>query len=300
MRNVLEGILLLRNHQGYRVCVDELEREEVLDAYHRRRLVSTNFQNELLSIIGKHIKLRIGNKVREAKIFAIIADETQDIAKHEEVAVILRHSWTLKIWVLSALTGLQTEEARIKELQLGLWNKTLLQCTFAATHMYRTCALLSVAQATKKIFGGTVTLKSLNDTRWACRVDIVRSFMEDFKFVFDLLLHRRVLKQCNLLSKTLQSNSVAYEVVKSLKNSTLEVLRSFRTEECATQLFNHCTEVAEKCEFRAAELPRKGKIPAKIGDSAAVLQSVLNHVIDILEQEITARLQENNLDVLNN
>ncbi|KAJ8898550.1 hypothetical protein PR048_003910 [Dryococelus australis] len=64
---------------------------------------------------------------------------------------------------------------------------------------------------------------------------------------------------------TLQSSSLTYEVVKSLKNSTLEVLPSFRTEGHLTQLFNHCTEVAEKCGFRAGELPRKGIIPAKIG-----------------------------------
>ncbi|KAJ8891011.1 hypothetical protein PR048_010520 [Dryococelus australis] len=52
---------------------------------------SVTLQNELLSIIGEQTKLHIGNKVRAAKNVAIIADETQDIAKHEEVAVVLRH-----------------------------------------------------------------------------------------------------------------------------------------------------------------------------------------------------------------
>ncbi|KAJ8894575.1 hypothetical protein PR048_007238 [Dryococelus australis] len=83
---------------------------------------------------------------------------------------------------------------------------------------------------------------------------------------------------------------------------------AFRTEGYLTQLFNHFTEVAEKCGFRSAELPRKGKIPAKIGGGSkapfVIVQqfykvTILNPVIDILEQEIEARLQENSLDVLN-
>jgi hypothetical protein len=89
--------------------------------------------------------------------------------------------------------------------------------------------------------------------------------LEDFNFVFDLLLLKRVLAQCDILSKTLQSSSVTYEIVKSVKNSTLEVLKSFRTDEFFSKLFNHSTEIADKCGFRAAQLPRQGKIPSKIG-----------------------------------
>lgn len=50
--------------------------------------------------------------------------------------------------------------------------------------------------------------------------------MEDLNFAFDLLLLRRVLTQCDLLSKTLQASSVTYEVVKSVfkkKRLTLSV-----------------------------------------------------------------------------
>ncbi|CAG2060684.1 unnamed protein product, partial [Timema podura] len=39
--------------------------------------------------------------------------------------------------------------------------------------------------------------------------------MEDFNFVFDLMLLRRVFHQCGILPKTLQSSSVNYEVVKN-------------------------------------------------------------------------------------
>lgn len=60
---------------------------------HRKHFqyTSATFQNELLSIIGEQIKCQIAKEVKEAQVFAIIADETQDIAKHEQVAIVLRY-----------------------------------------------------------------------------------------------------------------------------------------------------------------------------------------------------------------
>ena len=55
------------------------------------------------------------------------------------------------------------------------------------------------------------------------QANALKKSMEDFSFVFDLLLLRRVLMQCDILSKTLQSRSVTYEVVKRVKISTVEV-----------------------------------------------------------------------------
>lgn len=370
---------------------------------------SATFQNELLSIIGEQIKLHIAKEVKEANVFAIIADETQDIANHEQVATVLRHV-NDKLEVHESFVGFyrakktdgKTLANELKNVLISLdlnirnlraqcydgasnmrgpykgvaaiimqeaptamyihcnahiLNLCIVSCCTSVTSIRNTFFVLqslynfiekstkrhavfeNIQKSAKSFSGGTATLKSLSDTRWACRVEAVRSLldnfettlttlqeiaqtdpgsggqanallksMEDFNFVFDLLLLRRVLTQCDLLSKTLQTSSVTYEVVKSVKNSTLEVLQSFRTDEFFTQLFNHCTEIADKCGFRAAELPRKGKIPSKIGGgSKAPFESVEQYykvsilwpVIDILNQEIEARLQENNLDVLN-
>ncbi|KAH1021614.1 hypothetical protein HUJ04_011110 [Dendroctonus ponderosae] len=84
------------------------------------------------------------------------------------------------------------------------------------------------------------------------------------RYEMECRLARRVLAQCELLPKTLQSSSVTYEVVKSVTNRT-QVLRSFRTDYFFTKFFNRCTEIANKCGFKAADLPRKGKLPSKIG-----------------------------------
>ncbi|XP_025411824.1 uncharacterized protein LOC112684486 [Sipha flava] len=270
------------------------------------------FQNELLSIIGEQIKCQIAKEVKGAKVFAIIADETQDIAKHEQVAIVLRNTF----FVLQSLYN------------------------FIEKSTKRHAIFENIKKSFQSFSGGTSTLKYLSNTRWACRVESVRSLLDNFdttlttlreisdtdpdsggqanallknlenlNFVFDLLLLKRVLAQCDILSKILQSSSVTYEIVKSVKNSTLEVLKSFRTDEFFSKLFNHSTEIADKCGFRAAQLPRQGKIPSKIGGGSKTQFESVEHyykvsivwpVIDILNEEIETRLQEKNRDVLNN
>ncbi|KAJ8880527.1 hypothetical protein PR048_016997 [Dryococelus australis] len=200
------------------------------------------FQNELLSIIGEQIKLEIGNKVREAKFFAIIADETQHIAKHKEVAVVLRHdNENLENVLVSIELDIKILRAQCYD---GVSNKRGLHKRVAArileenptamyihgnAHVLNLCIVTCCTGVTsirntffyKKFCGGTVTLKSSSDTRWACCVEPVRSLldnfeatlggqanallksMEDFNLVFDLLLLRRVIMQCNLSPKTL-------------------------------------------------------------------------------------------------
>ncbi|KAJ8883859.1 hypothetical protein PR048_015714 [Dryococelus australis] len=83
--------------------------------------------------------------------------------------------------------------------------------------------------------------------------------IDDFYFLFNFLLLRRVLSQCDILSKALQNGNVSYETVKYVANSTIDVLLSFRTDAFFTQLFNHCTDVAEDYGFQPAQLPRTGR-----------------------------------------
>ncbi|KAL4104693.1 hypothetical protein QTP88_019975 [Uroleucon formosanum] len=327
---------------------------------HRKyfQYTSATFQNELLSIIGEQIKCHIAKEVKEAEVFAIIADETQDIAKHEQVAIVLRTDGkTLANELKNVLISM---DLNIKNLRAQCYDGTsnmrgpykgvaaiiMQEAPMAIIYNFiekstkRHAIFENIKKSVQGFSGGTSTLKSLSDTRWDCRVEAVRSLLdnfdttlttlreisdtdpdsggqanallknlEEFNFVFDLLLLKRVLAECDILSKTLQSSSVTYEIVKSVRNSTLEVLKSFRTDEFFSKMFNHSTEIADKCGFKATQLPRQGKIPSKIGGgSKAPFESVEQYykvsivwpVIDILSEEIEARLQENNLSVLNN
>lgn len=93
-----------------------------------------------------------------------------------------------------------------------------------------------------------------------------------------------------------------YGVIKSVKNSTIEVLQSFTTDGFFTQLFTYCSEILDKFGLRSKELSRKGKIPTKLGeevkphfnksveDYCKIL--ILFPFIDTLIQEIETRLNK--------
>ena len=52
---------------------------------------SSSIQNNLLEIVAGHIRDQILAKVRSAEVFGIIFDETQDISRHEQAALVLRY-----------------------------------------------------------------------------------------------------------------------------------------------------------------------------------------------------------------
>ena len=52
---------------------------------------SASIQNNLLEIVAGHIRDQILAEVRSAEVFGIIFDETQDISRHEQAALVLRY-----------------------------------------------------------------------------------------------------------------------------------------------------------------------------------------------------------------
>lgn len=50
--------------------------------------VHSKHQKEMINIMAGQVKTDIVQRMHEARIFALIADETQDISRHEQVAVI--------------------------------------------------------------------------------------------------------------------------------------------------------------------------------------------------------------------
>lgn len=366
------------------------------------------FQNELLCIIGDQVKNNIADKVRESRIFALIADETQDISRHEQVAIVLRHvdddlkvhesfigfyraektdaeslATLLKSIILSLNLDIQNLRAQcydgaanmrgsyngvasriLRDSPVAMYihcrahvlNLCIVSCCTGVTSIRNTFHVLQslynfiekspkrhgifekIQKCNQYFSGGTLTLKSLSDTRWYCRVEAVRSLLdnfettiaalneiaeidptyggeansllkciEDFNFIFNLLLLRRVLTQCDILSNTLQSCNINFGVVKDMVKSTVEVLETFRSDEFFQKLWNHCTQLAQKCDFKPAELPRTGRIPLRIGGGSKVpyetveqyyKSTVLYPIVDILAQEMKNRFSDNNLDVL--
>jgi len=157
----------------------------------------------------------------------------------------------------------------------------------------------NIKKSFQSFSGGTSTLESLSDTRWACRVEVVRSLLdnfdttlttlreisdtdpdnggqantllknlEDFNFVFDLLLLRRVLTQCDILSKTLQSSSVTYEIMKSVKNKTAHLKYWNSSEQMSFS--QSCSITLQKlltsADLELASCQDREKSPRKLGE----------------------------------
>nr|CAD7601415.1 unnamed protein product [Timema genevievae] len=80
----------------------------------------------------------------------------------------------------------------------------------------------------------------------------------------NMLIKRRILSQCDILSKALQANDVNYAIVTDMVQSTVTVLESFRSDSFYDKLWTHCTQLTEKCGFKPPKLPRRGIIPARL------------------------------------
>ena len=87
---------------------------------------SASIQNNLLEILGGHVRDQILAEVRSAEVFGIIFDETQDISRHEQAALVLRYvhdDFTIKEQFLGFHRVVQTDGESLYELILKLFGK---------------------------------------------------------------------------------------------------------------------------------------------------------------------------------
>lgn len=192
--------------------------------------------------------------------------------------------------------------------------------------------------STNTFYGGSSTLKSLSDTRWSCRVEAIKALfdnfegviltleeisendalnggkanallicMTSFEFLFTLSVLRKVLEQCNSLSKHLQSPDLSFDVVKMLSKATIETLDSFRNDLFFNKVWSYVIELCEKNSYPGPKMKRRNKIPSKLGggeknphdDVKSYYRiTILNEIIDSVSNEIQTRFKENDLSIL--
>ncbi|MGH0130328.1 UNVERIFIED_CONTAM: hypothetical protein FKN15_048667 [Acipenser sinensis] len=147
--------------------------------------------------------------------------------------------------------------------------------------------------------GQTTTLKSLSDTRWSCRSEALKSLLDNFEqvvvvaalaeisendarlggqangimasitnfhFLFLRLLTRRVLTQCNALSKALQASNFNYASFKDMACATMETIVSMKTEDFFLQLWNYGSDICTKNSYQGPQLPRQRYIVQSLVD----------------------------------
>ena len=82
--NFREILTLVANH-------DAVVREKLQDGPHNAMYTSPEIQNTILEIMGSLVRDKVCNAVREATVFSILADETKDASKVEQMAIVLRY-----------------------------------------------------------------------------------------------------------------------------------------------------------------------------------------------------------------
>ena len=83
---------------------------------------SHNIQNELLDIIAENIRNTILSEIKDAGVFSLILDDSLDISKHKQAAIILRYvnaQFTVKEHFLGFFHVVQTD------------GESLLSCTIS-------------------------------------------------------------------------------------------------------------------------------------------------------------------------
>ena len=70
---------------------DLILRDHLANAPRNAMYTSPDIQNQILDILGDHVREKILLKVRQAQAFTLIADEVTDCANKEQLSLVLRY-----------------------------------------------------------------------------------------------------------------------------------------------------------------------------------------------------------------
>ncbi|KAL4148283.1 hypothetical protein QTP88_002559 [Uroleucon formosanum] len=314
------------------------------------RYVSGDYTNTFLEYLPNIVIKNIIDNVIATGIFSIIVDETQDLSRHEQVAIIIRYA-TKDLSPAEVFLGFYKTETTDGETLSMLIKSTLVshglkienirgQCYDGAASMrgsYRSIRnLAKQVSYVRNVFGtlntlhnfigasskrhaifekmysvlnvstcdGPKTLKSLSDTRWSCRLDALKAVLLNFQTVVSTL-------------EDISENDAVYgsdanallNNVQSMAKETIQELCNMRCEESFNNTWNDVDILRKQYNVSSPILPRKQKIPAKLGGGLKEVENttINKHykiniyfaVLDNIINDMGERFEENNLYVLN-
>ncbi|KAL4148362.1 hypothetical protein QTP88_002626 [Uroleucon formosanum] len=314
------------------------------------RYVSGDYTNTFLEYLPNIVIKNIIDNVIAAGIFSIIVDETQDLSRHEQVAIIIRYA-TKDLSPAEVFLGFYKTETTDGETLSMLIKSTLVshglkienirgQCYDGAASMrgsYRSIRnLAKQVSYVRNVFGtlntlhnfigasfkrhaifekmysvlnvstcdGPKTLKSLSDTRWSCRLDALKAVLLNFQTVVSIL-------------EDISENDAVYgsdanallNNVQSMAKETIQELCNMQCEESFNNTWNEVDILRKQYNVSSPILPRKQKIPAKLGGGLKEVENttinkhykiyIFFAVLDNIINDMGERFEENNLYVLN-
>ena len=82
--NFLEILKFIADH-------DAVIKETIQDNPHNATYASPDIQNELLEVMGGLVRDKVCKAVQDARYYSLLGDETKDVSKVEQLAIILRY-----------------------------------------------------------------------------------------------------------------------------------------------------------------------------------------------------------------
>ena len=82
--NFLEILQIISRH-------DKIVEDRMVSGPRNATYISAGIQNSILKILGDIVRNVVCNDIKEAEMFSLLVDETKDLSKKEQVAIVLRY-----------------------------------------------------------------------------------------------------------------------------------------------------------------------------------------------------------------
>eukprot|EP00794_Sanderia_malayensis_P018410 gene18410-20265_t len=201
---------------------DPILNEHLLSAPENAKYLSPEIQNQYIAMIGSAIRRETIRRVKEAGAYSIIADETPDNSKKEQLALVVRYVYqgVVEERLLAVKTVDETDAKTLLKTIMDELNECEIpiamlrgQCYDGASNVSGIHAGLQAAPNAMKCSSKTRTklsppkvfdlesnnaeaskmkkttyvLKKLSDTRWACRADSIKAIYHTIESVIATL-----------------------------------------------------------------------------------------------------------------
>ncbi|KAL4091238.1 hypothetical protein QTP88_025960 [Uroleucon formosanum] len=245
------------------------------------RYVSGDYTNTFLEYLANIVIKNIIDNVIAAGIFSIIVDETQDLSRHEQVPIIIRYA-TKDLSPAEVFLGFyETETTDGETLSM------LIKSTFVSHG-------LKIENIRGQCYDGAASMRG-SYKRVQARI------REENHLAMYIHCNAHILNLCLI--------DLAKQVSYSMAKVTIQELCNMRCEESFNNTWNEVDILRKQYNVSSPILPRKQKIPAKLGGGLKEVENTIINkhykiniyfaVLDNIINGMGERFEENNLYVLN-